>query len=63
MISLIDIRTPSRSTWDDEEMTPLRSRAWDLPSPARSVTDDIRSERRLEIETHNLLLTSFRIIN
>ena len=53
MISLIDIRTPSRSTWDDEEMTPLRSRAWDLPSPARSVTDDIRSERRLEIETHN----------
>lgn len=41
-----DIRTPSRSSWDDEESTPSRSK-WEMASPARSlISEDVRSERR-----------------
>lgn len=40
-----DIRTPSRSSWDDEESTPSRSK-WEIPSPARCVSEDMRSDRR-----------------
>lgn len=40
-----DIRTPSRSSWDDEDSTPSRSK-WEMPSPSRSISEDMRSERR-----------------
>lgn len=40
-----DIRTPSRSSWDDEDSTPSRSK-WEMPSPARSISEDMKSERR-----------------
>jgi len=43
--SASDIRTPSRSSWDDEESTPSRSK-WEMPSPSRSIIEDMRSERR-----------------
>ena len=36
LTQLSDLKTPSRTSWDDEEdMTPSR-RNWDAPSPARS---------------------------
>ena len=44
-ILVSDIRTPSRSTWDDDDSTPSRSK-WEMPSPSRSISDDMRSERR-----------------
>lgn len=44
-IVVSDIRTPSRSSWDDEDSTPSRSK-WEMPSPSRSISEDMRSERR-----------------
>ena len=44
-IFLSDIRTPSRSSWDDEDSTPSRSK-WEMSSPSRSISEDMRSERR-----------------
>ena len=44
----LDLKTPSRTAWDeDEDMTPSR-RNWDAPSPSRSETSGKdRSERSL----------------
>ncbi|XP_028392273.1 pre-mRNA-splicing factor ATP-dependent RNA helicase PRP16-like [Dendronephthya gigantea] len=44
-----DLKTPSRTSWDDEEdMTPSRQ-TWEAPSPARSdISKKDRSERRRE---------------
>ena len=59
MAFFLDIRTPSRSSWDDEESTPSRSK-WEMASPARSlISEDVRSERRLvhclvSSRTHNV---------
>ena len=44
-VLLTDIRTPSRSSWDDEDATPSRAK-WEMPSPSRSVYEDMKSERR-----------------
>lgn len=39
------LRTPSRTGWDDDELTPGRSK-WEQPSPARSMSREPASERR-----------------
>lgn len=45
VILVSDIRTPSHTSWDDEDSTPSRSK-WEMPSPSRSISEDMRSERR-----------------
>ncbi|XP_071092501.1 pre-mRNA-splicing factor ATP-dependent RNA helicase PRP16-like [Haliotis cracherodii] len=47
-IATPDIRvkdTPSRSNWDDDDVTPLKRSAWDLPTPSQSELDRDSSER------------------
>ncbi|XP_070574858.1 pre-mRNA-splicing factor ATP-dependent RNA helicase PRP16-like [Ptychodera flava] len=40
------LETPSRSSWDDDEEVGTKKSTWDMPSPAHSVRDNDRSDRR-----------------
>ena len=44
---VLDLKTPSRTSWDDDEDVIPSRRNWDAPSPARSdISRKDRSERR-----------------
>ena len=50
--------SPSRTGWEDDDATPLRRSAWDLPTPADSGRDrrdgSVRSDRSVRSERSDL---------
>lgn len=41
----LSVDTPSKTSWEDDDITPLKRSAWDLPTPSSSHRDQDQSVR------------------
>ncbi len=56
-----DIRTPSRSSWDEDiTNTPSRTSAWDVMTPSHTSQDEVSSSSRRQYKETPLPTPTFR---